>query len=113
MIDTINAIINSTIDFFPFRFAETLNALYIRTISHIVSKRVKAINDTAITALLVDNLIGSPIFRNVQRMYFPNLSIESENPINDAIKYGKRARAWVPNISIALIEDGDATIAHK
>jgi hypothetical protein len=105
--------IKNTTAFVPLRFAETLKALYISATSHIVSKKVKINNDIAITKLPVEKLIDSPFCKSVQSIYFPNLLIESENPIKEAIKYGTRARACVPNISTNRIEDGDPTIANK
>jgi hypothetical protein len=94
-------------------FAETLKALYIRVISHIVSKKDKMISETANTRLPVDKLTFSPFFNRLQSTYFPNMFIESENPIKEAIRYGKRASACVPNISTNRIEEGDPAIAHK
>lgn len=105
--------INSTTTLVPLRFAETLKALNISATSHIVSKKVKMISEIASTKLPVDKLIDSPFFRRVQSIYFPNLFIESENPIKEVIKYGKRARACVPNISTNRIEDGDQAMAHE
>jgi hypothetical protein len=105
--------IKNTTAFFPLRFAETLNALNISATSHIVSKKVKINNDIATTKLPVDKLIDSPFCNRVQSKYFPNLFIDPEKPIKEAIKYGKRARACVPNISTNRIEDGDPTIAYE
>lgn len=105
--------IKSTTAFVPLRFAETLKALYISAISHIISKKVKMISEIANTKLPIDKLIDSPFCNRVQNIYFTNLFIEPEKPIKEAIKYGKRARACVPNISTNRTEDGDPTIANK
>ena len=50
-------------------------------------------------------LTGSPCCIKVQSKYLPKVINESENPIKEASRYGVRAKAWVPNMSIILTED--------
>lgn len=52
--------INSTTDFIPFRFAETLNALNISVTIHIEVNKDKIINETAVIVLPIDKLTGLP-----------------------------------------------------
>jgi hypothetical protein len=111
--ETINAIIKSTIDFGPFRFAETLNALYISVTSQIKSKRLIIINDTAITVSTVEILICSPDCVAFDNIYLLNLFDEPEKPMKDTIRYGKRANACVPNTSTMRTEEGEAAKAIK
>lgn len=112
-IEIIKPIIKSSTDFVFLIFDDTLNALYIKAIIQIVNRSVAKITIIVMKMSDVETSTASPIPR-----YSCNICCEYSvgdlgMPVRGANRYGKRAKACVPKISMILILDLENDIPNK